>query len=337
MKPNPSFPFSLLISALLFSFLYIGCSEPPEDSSIEWAVALHGGAGTISQDLPDSVKQQYYQGLEQAVRTGQIVLREGGSALDAVEQVVRNLENNPLFNAGKGAVFTAEGTHELDAAIMDGSTMEAGAITGVTTVKNPVSLARIVMEESRHIFFSGQGAESYADQTDVERVENEYFFTQNRYDAWQRTQGQSMNQPDWGTDSKFGTVGAVALDMDGNLAAATSTGGMTNKQFRRVGDVPIIGSGTFANHIAAVSATGWGEKIMQQVSANTIANLVEFGGYDLEGAVNFLLEERLQPDEAGFIAVDSEGNIVMNMNTPGMFRGSINSLGEKEIKIWVEE
>lgn len=337
MKPNPSFPFSLLISALLFSFLYIGCSEPPEDSSIEWAVALHGGAGTISQDLPDSVKQQYYQGLEQAVRTGQIVLREGGSALDAVEKVVRNLENNPLFNAGKGAVFTAEGTHELDAAIMDGSTMEAGAITGVTTVKNPVSLARIVMEESRHIFFSGQGAESYADQTDVERVENEYFFTQNRYDAWQRTQGQSMNQPDWGTDSKFGTVGAVALDMDGNLAAATSTGGMTNKQFRRVGDVPIIGSGTFANHIAAVSATGWGEKIMQQVSANTIANLVEFGGYDLEGAVNFLLEERLQPDEAGFIAVDSEGNIVMNMNTPGMFRGSINSLGEKEIKIWVEE
>lgn len=337
MKPNPSFPFSLLISALLFSFLYIGCSEPPEDSSIEWAVALHGGAGTISQDLPDSVKQQYYQGLEQAVRTGQIVLREGGSALDAVEKVVRNLENNPLFNAGKGAVFTAEGTHELDAAIMDGSTMEAGAITGVTTVKNPVSLARIVMEESRHIFFSGQGAESYADQTDVERVENEYFFTQNRYDAWQRTQGQSMNQPDWGTDSKFGTVGAVALDMDGNLAAATSTGGMTNKQFGRVGDVPIIGSGTFANHIAAVSATGWGEKIMQQVSANTIANLVEFGGYDLEGAVNFLLEERLQPDEAGFIAVDSEGNIVMNMNTPGMFRGSINSLGEKEIKIWVEE
>lgn len=339
---------SLLFTVLIISgsILFSGCSESTETTeSVEWAVALHGGAGTISQDLPDSIRQQYYNGLEQAVRTGQIVLREGGSALDAVEQVVRNLENNPLFNAGKGAVFTSEGTHELDAAIMDGSTMQAGAITGLTTVKNPISLARIVMEESNHIFFSGQGAERYADQTVVERVENDHFFTQNRYEAWQRAQGQSVNLPDdtsplereWLIDKKFGTVGAVALDMDGNLAAATSTGGMTNKQFGRVGDVPIIGSGTFANHVAAISATGWGEKIMQQVSANTIANLVEFGGYTLEGAVDFLLEERLQPDEAGFIAVDSNGNIVMKMNTPGMFRGSINSLGEKEVKIWVEE
>ena len=230
---------------------------------------------------------------------------------------------------------------------MNGNTLEAGAITGVTTVKNPVSLARIVMEESRHIFFSGQGAERYADQTDVERVENDYFFTQNRYDAWQRAQGQSNNlnpdpgmsplERDWLIDKKFGTVGAVALDVDGNLAAATSTGGMTNKQFGRVGDVPIIGSGTYANHVAAISATGWGEKIMQQVSANTIANLVEFGGYSLEGAVDYLLEERLQPDEAGFIAVDSSGNIVMKMNTPGMFRGSINSKGEQDVKIWEDE
>lgn len=339
--------FSLLFTLLIVSgsILLSGCSESPENTErVEWAIALHGGAGTISKDLPDSIRQQYYNGLEQAVRTGQIVLREGGSALDAVEQVVRNLENNPLFNAGKGAVFTSEGTHELDAAIMDGSTLEAGAITGVTTVKNPISLARSVMEESNHIFFSGQGAEQYADQTDVERVENDHFFTQNRYDAWQRVQGQSMNleessplEKEWLIDKKFGTVGAVALDIDGNLAAATSTGGMTNKQFGRVGDVPIIGSGTFANHVAAISATGWGEKIMQQVSANTIANLVEFGGYSLEGAVDFLLNERLQPDEAGFIAVDSNGNIVMKMNTPGMFRGSINSLGEKEVKIWVEE
>lgn len=339
----------ILISLLLIGSLYFaGCSESAETSdetTIEWALALHGGAGTISKDLPDSIRQQYYDGLEQAVRTGELVLRDGGSALDAVEQVVRNLENNPLFNAGKGAVFTAEGTHELDAAIMDGSTLEAGAITGVTTVKNPVSLARNVMEESRHIFFSGQGAESYADQTDLERVENDYFFTQNRYEAWQRAQGQSVNLPretsplgkEWLIDKKFGTVGAVALDADGNLAAATSTGGMTNKQFGRVGDVPIIGSGTYANHVAAVSATGYGEKIMQQVSANTIANLVEFGGYTLEGAVDYLLEERLQPDEAGFIAVDSDGNIAMKMNTPGMFRGSVNSNGEQSVMIWEDE
>lgn len=344
MKNTSTALLILTAAALSAALLFAGCSNENPNDRVEWAVALHGGAGTISQDLPDSVRQQYYDGLEQAVRTGQIVLREGGSALDAVEQVVRNLENNPLFNAGKGSVFTADGTHELDAAIMDGSTMQAGALTGLTTVKNPVTLARIVMEESRHIFFSGPGAELYADQTDVERVENDHFFTQNRYEQWQRAQEESsMNieqaHPyyDSPNASYFGTVGAVAIDMEGNLAAATSTGGMTNKQFGRVGDVPIIGSGTFANHVAAISATGWGEKIMEQVSANTIANLVEFGGYTLEGAVDFLLEERLQPDEAGFIAVDRDGNIVMKMNTPGMFRGSINSRGEKEVKIWIEE
>ncbi|NBC27354.1 MAG: beta-aspartyl-peptidase [Bacteroidetes bacterium] len=340
---HPKFQI-LIIASILTGLFLAGCSEPANEESVEWALALHGGAGAISQEMPDSVKNQYYDGLEQAVRTGEIVLREGGSALDAVEQVVRNLENNPLFNAGKGAVFTKEGRHELDAAIMDGSTMQAGALTGLTTVKNPVSLARVVMQESDHIFFSGQGAEQFADETNVERVENDHFFTQNRYDQWQRSNNQTSSAAPENPRTlsshnsyKFGTVGAVAIDTDGHLAAATSTGGMTNKQFGRVGDVPIIGSGTFANHVAAVSATGWGEKIMQQVSANTIANLVEFGGYSLEEAVDFLLEERLQPDEAGFIAVDSDGNIVMKMNTPGMYRGSVNSLGETEIKIWTEE
>ncbi|MEX2457327.1 MAG: isoaspartyl peptidase/L-asparaginase [Balneolaceae bacterium] len=332
-----------ILSVLLFSTLLISCSNNQEEQQVEWALALHGGAGTISQDLPDSVKQNYYAGLEEAIRTGELVLRDGGSALDAVEQVVMKLENNPLFNAGKGAVYTKEGTHELDAAIMDGSTMQAGALTGLTTVKNPISLARIVMEQSNHIFFSGNGAEEYANETDVERVENSHFDTQNRYEQWERAQDQALNgkvTPSFYESpnaDKFGTVGAVAIDMNGKLAAATSTGGMTNKQFGRVGDVPIIGSGTFANHVAAVSATGWGERIMEQVSANTIANLVEFGGYDLEGAVNFLLTERLQPDDAGFIAVDRNGNIVMNMNTPGMFRGSIDSNGNKEVKIWREE
>jgi beta-aspartyl-peptidase (threonine type) len=345
MKLHKLLVYSLIVIVSAFTVACSGGAESDENNSVEWALALHGGAGTISKELPDSVRQQYYDGLERAVRTGELVLREGGSAIDAVEQVVRVLEDNPLFNAGKGAVFTSEGTHELDAAIMDGSTLEAGAITGVTTVKNPVSLARLVMENSRHIFFSGQGAERYADQTDVERVENDYFFTQNRYEAWERAQEQSSTllenseQENWEQrlNEKFGTVGAVALDMDGNLAAATSTGGMTNKQFGRVGDVPIIGSGTYANHVAAVSATGWGEKIMEQVSANTIANLVEFGGYDLEGAVNYLLSERLQPNEAGFIAVDKDGNVVMDMNTPGMFRGFINSRGEQDVKIWEEE
>lgn len=333
----------LLLTATL-GIAFMGCAASAESEQAEWALALHGGVGTVSPDLPDSVKEQYYDGLEQAVRIGEEVLRNGGSALDAVEQVVRNLEDNPLFNAGKGSVFTKDGTHELDAAIMDGSTMEAGALTGLTTVKNPIILARIVMEESNHIFFSGKGAEQYANGTDVERVENDYFHTQRRYEQWQRAQEQSYLSPppsqsffESPNAHKFGTVGAVAIDANGNLAAATSTGGLTNKQFGRVGDVPIIGSGTFANHVAAVSATGQGEKIMQQVSANTIANLVEFGGYSLDGAVDFLLNERLQPDEAGFIAIDSDGNIVMKMNTSGMFRGSVDSRGNKVVKIWKDE
>lgn len=310
----------------------------------EWAIALHGGAGTISQDLPDSIKQRYYDGLEEALRIGELVLRDGGSALDAVEKVVNALENNPLFNAGRGAVFTAEGRHELDAAIMDGSTLGAGALTGLTTVKNPISLARIVMEESRHIFFSGDGAEEYADQTDVERVDNDYFHTQNRYEQWQRSLEQASvekNAPntfeEWIEDSKFGTVGAVALDSEGNLAAATSTGGMTNKQFGRVGDVPIIGSGTFANHVAAISATGWGEQIMRNVSANTIANYMEFNGASLQEAMNFVVTERLNPGDAGFIGVDRSGNISMQMNTSGMFRASLDSEGNRTVMIWENE
>jgi len=330
-----------LITLILVAFITIsGCSEP-EQPQTEWALAIHGGAGTISRDMPDSLKQQYNDGLSEALRVGEIVLREGGSALDAVELVVKNLEDNPLFNAGKGAVFTNEGMHELDAAIMDGSTLAAGAITGLTTVKNPISLARIVMEESPHIFFSGIGAEQFADQTDLERVENEYFFTETRYQQWLRSQTDDATNVEplreWVEGDKYGTVGAAALDMSGNLAAATSTGGMTNKEFGRVGDVPIIGSGTFANHIAAISATGWGEQIMRNVSANTIANYMEFADASLEDAMNFVLTERLNPGDGGFIAVDKDGNISMQMNSQGMYRGSINSSGERVVLIWEEE
>jgi beta-aspartyl-peptidase (threonine type) len=329
-----------LITGIVFGVLFINACSDSQPVQKEWALALHGGAGTISQNLPDSVKQNYYNALNEAVRTGELILRDGGSALDAVENVVRYLEDHPRFNAGNGAVFTAEGLHELDAAIMDGSTMEAGALTGLKTVKNPISLARLVMEESRHIFFSGQGAEEFADEMNVELVENDYFHTQLRLDQWQNSQEQSdllKESTQWIEDLKFGTVGAVALDKDGKLAAATSTGGMTNKQFGRVGDVPIIGAGTFANHVAAISATGWGEQIMKQVSANTIANLVEFGDYTLDEAVQFVLTERLDPGDAGFVSVDTYGNITMKMNTSGMFRGSIDSEGNQVVMIWQDE
>ena len=335
-----------LIGTIFLLTLMSGCSQE-EPARAEWALALHGGAGTISREMPDSLKEAYYDGLREALRVGEIILREGGSALDAVEHVVRRLEDNPLFNAGRGAVFTIDGTHELDAAIMDGSTRAAGAVTGLTTVKNPVSLVRIVMEESPHIFFSGAGAEAFADITGVERVENSYFFTENRYRQWQRSRTdeavlQNKEESDPGESffsegDKFGTVGAVALDANGNLAAATSTGGMTNKQFGRVGDVPIIGSGTYANHLVAVSATGWGEQIMRNVSAATIANYMEFKNESLDNAMRFILTERLNPGDAGFVAVDKDGNISMQMNSSGMYRGSVNSLGERSVMIWQEE
>jgi len=334
---------SSFVAFALLLFLITACNSSDQK---EWAIALHGGAGTISQDLPDTIKQQYYDGLEEALRVGELVLRDGGSALDAVEQVVRNLEDNPLFNAGKGSVFTKDGTHELDAAIMDGSTLGAGALTGLTTVKNPITLARKVMTDSPHIFFSGVGAEEYANQTDVERVENDHFHTEQRYRQWQRAQEQALADPvevektslyDWIEDLKLGTVGAVALDSDGKLAAATSTGGMTNKQFGRVGDVPIIGSGTFANHVAAISATGWGEQIMRNVSANTIANYMEFNDATLDQAMQFVLSQRLNPGDAGFIGVDRNGNLSMQMNTAGMFRASLDSDGNRVVMIWEDE
>jgi L-asparaginase / beta-aspartyl-peptidase len=340
-----------IVSGVLIFLLTIWGCEQNSSQQKEWALALHGGAGTISQDLPDSIRQQYYDGLEQALAIGADVLRNGGSALDAVEATVRDLEDNRLFNAGRGSVFTSEGKHELDAAIMDGSTLAAGALTGLTTVRHPISLARHVKENSRHIFFSGHGAEEYADQTDVERVENDFFHTQRRYEQWQRAQEQAhLNAEDsaapdagektiydWIEDLKFGTVGAVALDREGKLAAATSTGGMTNKQFGRVGDVPIIGSGTFANHVAAISATGWGEQIMRNVSANTIANYMEFNGASLDRAMYFVLSQRLDPGDAGFIGVDRHGNLSMQMNTGGMFRASLDSEGNKVVMIWEDE
>jgi len=305
----------------------------------EWAIALHGGAGVISRDLPDETRQEYCDGLEEALAAGEEILENGGTALDAVEKVVIILEDNPLFNAGRGSVFTSEGKHELDAAIMDGNTLEAGALTGLTTVRNPVSLARHVMENSRHIFFSGNGAERYADETDVERVDNEWFHTERRYEQWQRAQEENssllnVEMGNEGYDFRYGTVGAAALDQDGNLAAATSTGGMTNKMYGRVGDVPIIGSGTYANGLVAISATGWGEQIMRNVSAHTIAAYMEFTGSSLDEAIDFLLDERLDPGDAGFVAVDRNGNVSMKMNTAGMFRAGSNAAGFREVAIW---
>lgn len=337
--------FNNMIWALVV-LLFAGCTAG-ESSDIEqdttkkeWAIVIHGGAGAISKDKPDSVKQAYKEDLDEALSIGEEILANGGSALDAVESVINYMENNPRFNAGKGAVYTHEGRHEMDAAIMIGNTREAGTITGVTTVKNPISLARKVMEESKHVMFAGEGAEAFADKVDVERVPNSYFDTKARYESLQRVLESEKNDEQASlhraTHNKyrFGTVGCVALDKDGMLVAGTSTGGMTNKMFGRVGDVPIIGSGTYASDVVAVSMTGWGEKIMRAVSGHTVSMYMKFKPATLEEAAHYLLQDVLNPNEAGMIAVDKYGNMFMGMNTVGMYRGKSDSEGNRKIAIW---
>lgn len=321
-----------------FLLIIAGCTskgETAQNSKKDWAIALHGGAGYISKDMPEERKNAYMNALNEAIAVGTEILKNGGTALDAVEKTVNYLEDNELFNAGRGAVFTAEGKNELDAAIMDGSALNAGAVTGVKTVKNPISLARKVMTDSKHVFFAADGAETFADETDVERVDPEYFKVQRRYEAWKRAQeqqGQVLEAEERGW--KFGTVGAVAVDKEGKLAAGTSTGGMTNKMYGRVGDVPIIGSGTYANNLVAVSATGWGEKIMLNVSAHTLAAYMEYKETTLQEAMDYLVDDVLEPGDAGFIAVDKDGNIAMKTNTGSMFRASADSEGGKHVAIW---
>lgn len=338
-----------LLWMLLVTF-FAGCAqqgtEQNNENSVsqkEWAIVLHGGAGVIPKDLPDSVKQGYMDDLDEALTIGEKALKNGKPALDVVEEVINYLEDNPRFNAGKGAVFTHDGTHELDAAIMVGNTREAGAITGVKTVKNPISLARMVMNKSKHVMFAGEGAEEFAGEMDVERVDQDYFYTEHRYRAWQRAIGDEENmqsgllqaQEDW-NDEKYGTVGCVVLDKEGTLVAGTSTGGMTNKMYGRVGDVPIIGSGTYASDLVAVSMTGWGEKIMKAVSGHTVSSYMRFNDASLKEAGNYLLNQVLDPDDAGMIAVDKQGNTFMGMNTKGMFRGRSDSEGNREVAIWEE-
>lgn len=324
-------------------FVLIGCVQNKSNQNTtqkEWAIVLHGGAGTISKDLPDSIKQAYMDDLSEALSIGEDALKNGEVALDVVEKVINYLENNPKFNAGKGAVFTHEGAHELDAAIMVGNTGQAGTITGVKSVKNPISLARYIMENSKHVMFAGDGAEEYANQTDLERVDQEYFFTQNRYDAYKRAiaeDDESMllkPEQDYGLDNKFGTVGCVVLDKNGTIVAGTSTGGMTNKKYGRVGDVPVVGSGNYASEVVGVSMTGWGERIMRAVSGHTVSSYMKFKDASLNEAGDYLLNDVLEPGDAGMIAVDKYGNTYTEMNTSGMFRGSADSEGNREIAIW---
>ncbi len=301
-------------------------------------IAIHGGAGAITRAAMSAEKEQLYLAeLERIVSAGQAILAAGGSALDAVTEAVRLLEECPLFNAGKGAVFTHQGTHELDACIMDGRTLDAGAICGVSHIRNPVLTARKVLENSPHVLFTGAGAEDFARANGLEMVEPAYFFTQERYDQLQRAiaadtgvmldhDGASLNASGDPIDPerKFGTVGAVAIDELGNLAAATSTGGMTNKQAGRVGDSPIIGAGCYAsNNTVAISSTGTGEVFMRTVAAYDVAALMEYAGLTLAEATHKVVQEKLLPlgGSGGMIAVDKFGNVELPFNSEGMYRG----------------
>ncbi|MCO5286920.1 MAG: isoaspartyl peptidase/L-asparaginase [Chitinophagaceae bacterium] len=312
----------------------------------KFCLAIHGGAGTIvKEDMTPELEVEYTKGLEDALNAGYTILDKGGTAMDAVKASVVSLEDNPLFNAGKGAVFTKKGINEMDAAVMDGLTLDAGAVAGVRNVRNPVLLAEEVMLHSGHIFLTGKGANDFAIKQGVKLEPDEYFFSQYRYDQWRAIRDSDMYQLDHKgdrlvtlmKDKKFGTVGAVACDAQGNLAAATSTGGMTNKRYGRVGDSPIIGCGTYANNkTCAVSCTGHGEIFIKAVAAYDVSALMEYKGLSLQEASEEVVNHKLVKidGEGGLIAVDAKGNCSLVFNSAGMYRGFRNSVGESEIAIY---
>lgn len=304
------------------------------------AIAIHGGAGTLLKGQMTTEKEnQYRAALKSALDGGYKLLEAGASAVDAVEEAVKLLEDSPLFNAGKGSVFTADGTHEMDASIMDGKSLNAGAVSLITGIKNPISLARDVMEKTDHVFLAGEGAMRFAQSLDYKLEGEDYFYDDFRHNQWLEIKDTDSFQLDHSKkkDSKFGTVGAVACDIDGNIAAATSTGGMTNKRFGRIGDSPVLGAGNYANNkTCAVSCTGSGEYFIRGVVAYDVSCLMEHKEYTLEHASNEVINKRLLEigGDGGLIAVDSEGNISLPFNTEGMYRGFKTSEGVEEIAIY---
>jgi L-asparaginase / beta-aspartyl-peptidase len=313
---------------------------------------IHGGAGVIRRgDLSPEKEKAYRDSLEQAVLAGYRVLQNGGTSLDAVETAIRMLEDNPLFNAGKGAVFTNDGKNELDSSIMDGRTLAAGAVAGLHRIKNPISLARMVMEKSPHVMMAGAGAEKFAVQNGVKLVDEKYFWTEDRWKSLQRVLEQEKRKAeaeknakkasfniDYAKEpvNKFGTVGAVALDKNGNLAAGTSTGGMTNKKFGRIGDAPIIGAGTYANNnTCAISATGWGEFFIRAGVARDISALMEYKGMSVQQASDTVLKKvQTLGGGGGVVAIDKMGNIGISFNSEGMYRAYINRDGKPIVEIY---
>jgi len=302
----------------------------------DYVLVVHGGAGTATKaSYSPERAQQYVDKLTEVLETGGRILEKGGSSLDAVEACIRIMEDSPMFNAGKGAVFNEFGKNELDASFMDGKTLNAGAVTGVSTIKNPITAARKVMEKSPHVMLAGKGAEAFARKMGLDIVDSSYFFSQRRWDSYMRAKTRREEEK----NKKFSTVGAVALDKAGNLAAGTSTGGMTYKMLGRIGDSPVIGAGTYANNnTCAVSATGHGEFFIRNVVAYDISARMEYAGMSLQQAGDELINNKLKEINAdgGIIAVDMNGNIAMPFNTESMIRGYISSDGSMQIVIYEE-
>ncbi len=351
-----------ILTYLIALFLLIGCKNKEKSSfenlntsknSIEktenFGIVIHGGAGTIlKENMSDSLEAAYKAKLKEAISAGYEILKNGGTSLDAVTYTINVMEDSPLFNAGKGAVFTHEGSNELDASIMDGATLNAGAVAGVKHIKNPIDLARDVMQKSEHVMLYGAGAEEFAKTLGYKLMDTSYFYTKNRYESLQKVleKEKSKNEKkvsfedSYIKNSKFGTVGCAALDKHGNLAAGTSTGGMTNKRWNRIGDAPIIGAGTYANNTTcAVSSTGWGEYFIRSVVAYDISALMEYKGMTLQEAASEVIQEKVPAlgGDGGIVAIDKDGNVAMEFNTAGMYRATMNSEGELIIKIYKEE
>ena len=338
------------LGTLIFDFFskVKGQRSKIKDYMKKLALAIHGGAGTIlKSEMTPALENEYKNGLQNALQKGWEILQKKGSALDAVEKAVIELENFPLFNAGRGSVFTHEGKIEMDASIMDGKNLKAGAIAFVKNVKNPIKLARLVLEKTQHCLLAGEGANEFAHEMKVEFETDEYFFTEHRYRQLLKAIEEGRIQLDHSSEVKnqkskiknqksLGTVGAVACDFRGNLAAATSTGGMTNKKFGRIGDSPIIGAGTYAeNSTCAVSCTGHGEFFMLGVTAFDVAARMKYKNLSLTDAANETIQRLTEINgEGGFVAVDASGNVVLPFNSEGMYRGFVTNDGEIKIEIY---
>ncbi|WP_299119467.1 isoaspartyl peptidase/L-asparaginase family protein [uncultured Tenacibaculum sp.] len=337
---------------LTLSSLILSCTKVKEPSTTlktnEFAIVIHGGAGTILKKNMTPEKEAAYKAkLKEAITTGYNILKNGGTSLDAVEKTIHIMENSPLFNAGKGAVFTHNETNEMDASIMNGNNLNAGAVAGVTDVKNPISAARKVMTNSNHVLLSGKGASIFAKEQGLEIVEPSYFFTEKRFKSLQKIKEKEKTALDHDTksafydpeikDSKYGTVGCVALDKKGNITAGTSTGGMTNKRWNRIGDSPIIGSGTYANNkTCGVSSTGWGEYFIRAQVAYDISAQMEYQNKSLKEATKDVIQNKLTKlgGTGGVVALDKNGNMSFEFNTAGMYRASMDDKGELIIKIY---